>query len=274
MDPLVADDIGLFGCGCGGGAGGGGVSVAPALSGLEAFDVRHAPGTLIGNSIAEFNEGGKKIYELQDLAILDPDVELVNDSVVTEIGATIAVVNFDGEISETTYPIVARSIVPDPGGLDLTMPFSFQKLNVKRTTPGVIQSHTLSATDNQGHTKNKVSNVVFKHAFYNGFSNLALLDQAQIKALVNKTIADSIQANYAGLKSYVVPGGPSSYIYWCGPVGTPVLAGATLGGFVVPLTTLATVDVTNIHDGSIVTTYWVIRTSNKLDPGTYLITGS
>ncbi|MGC3945350.1 MAG: hypothetical protein QM762_12690 [Chryseolinea sp.] len=236
--------------------------------------VRHKLGTKIGNVINEYQENGKKIYELDDLALTGPSVTFANDAPGPyEIGVTVSLVTFNGSIVQGTYPIVSRSITPDPGGLDLNAPFTFQKLNVKRTTPGQAELHTVNAVDDQGQSKSMSASVAFKHSFYQGSSNLALLNQTQIKALANKTLNDSIIQQYGGEKSYVISTNPK-YIYWCGPVGTPSVAGAILNGLTLPLVDLSPVDITNTNDGSIITPYWVKRTANLLDPGTYKITVS
>jgi len=237
--------------------------------------VRNVPGIQIGNIINAFEENGDQIYELDDLVLVKPVVNFSNNApAVNQIGATVALVTFNGSIVAGTYPITSRSITPDPGGLDLTAPFSFQKANVKRTTPGTAELHTVQATDNQGYITSKQSGVVFKHAFYQGFLENAILNQAQIKALINKTLNDTILDQYAGKKTYVVPSslGTSKYIYWCGVVGTTAISAASLGGLALPLLDLAPVNVTNEFDGSVVNSYWVKRTANLLDPGSYDIT--
>lgn len=237
--------------------------------------VRNKPGIVNGNVIYEYNENGKKIYELDDLVLVGPAVAFTNDAPGPhEIGQTVAVVNFDGSITQGTYPIASRVISPDPGGLDLTAPFTFQKTNVKRTTPGAAELHSLSATDEEGTVVTVNSSVPFKHAFYQGFSLSSSLDQAAIKALVNKSLNDTIIQQYGGAKNYVVTAGTPKYIYWCGPIGTQAIAGAILNGLTLPLIDLTPVSVTNIHDGTIITSYWVKRTANLFDPGTYQITVS
>ena len=234
--------------------------------------VRHKQGTAIGNVIREYNEQGIKVYELDDQVLQFPLVVLTNNApATTEIGRTLALVTFNGSITQTTFPIASRSLVPDPGGVDITVPFSFQKADVKRTTPGVAELHTLSATDTEGNTTTKQSGVNFKHAVYQGYNTAALVSELDIKAMT-KTLNDSIVQQYGGEKTYLVPGpGAANYIYWTAPIGTPGIAGATLSGFALPLVDLTPVDVTNIYDGSIITPYWVKRTANKLDPGTYKI---
>ena len=234
--------------------------------------VRHKVGTVIGNVIKEYHEQGVTVYELDDQVLQAPIVVLTNNApVVSEIGVTIPVVTFNGSITQTTFPIATRSLVPDPGGVDITVPFSFQKTNVKRTTPGTAELHTLSATDTEGTTSSKQSGVSFKHAVYQGYNTASSVSELDIKAMT-KTLNDSIAQQYGGEKTYVVPGpGAPNYIYWTAPVGTPGIAGATLSGFALPLVDLTPVNVTNIHDGSIITSYWVKRTANKFDPGTYKI---
>lgn len=235
--------------------------------------VRSVPGIEIGNVINAYMESGKKIYELDDLALVLPGVVLTNNApVATEIGVNIGSVTFNGNITQGTYPIASRTLTPNPGGLDLTAPFSFNKINVKRTSPGIAELHTLQAIDDQGNSKTVTSGVTFKFAFYRGYSDIAVLDQTQIKALIAKTLNDSILQEYGGQKSYTVPNTPSSvskYIFWCGPVGTTGISGAMLNGLTLPLTTLPVVNVTNANDGAIVTPYWVKRTTQKFDPGIY-----
>jgi hypothetical protein len=260
------------GCSCCGGGGGAG-AIGGQPPGGASIIVRHKVGTVIGNVIREYHEQGTTIYELDDEVIQAPLVALSNNApAVSEIGRTIDVVVFSGSITQKTYPIATRSLTPDPGGVDLTAPFTFEVLNVKRITPGIAELHTLSATDTEGTTSSKQSGVAFKHAFYQGYNTAPLLTEADIKSLSNKTLNDSIIQQYGGAKTYVVPG-PSvpSYIYWLGPVGTPNIAGATLSGFALPLLDLAPVNVTNDFDGSIITSYWVKRTANLFDPGTYSI---
>lgn len=256
-------------CNCGSG---GQVPIQPSPNLAESIVIRTAPGTAIGNIINQYQENGKTVYELDDIELNDPIVEFTNDAGTREVGETVAVVTFSGEITQGTYPIISRSITPDPGGLDLTAPFSFQKNNVKRTTAGVAESHTVQAADNQGGTTNVNSSVPFKDAVFQGFNSLAVLNQAEIKALANKHLIDSVIQQYGGVHSYVVPGGGPKYIYFAGAVGTPAPAGAVLNGLTLPLTTLTPVDVTNPHDGTIIRSYWVVRTSNRFDPGTYEIT--
>jgi len=248
--------------GQGGGFGGGGSAN---------IIVRHKQGTVIGNVIKEYNEQGVTVYELDDQILAFPVVVFTNNAPITEIGQTIDIVTFSGSITAATFPIAIRSLTPDPGGVDITAPFTFQKLDVKRTTPGVAELHTLSATDTEGNTTTKQSGVTFKHAVYRGYNTASSVSELDIKAMT-KTLNDSIAQQYGGEKTYVVPGpGASNYIYWTAPIGTPGIAGATLSGFALPLVDLTPVDVTNIHDGSIITPYWVKRTANKFDPGTYKI---
>jgi hypothetical protein len=257
-------------CACG--AGVGQIPIAPSVNPSESIVVRAAPGTVTGNNFIQYTEGGKTIYELIDLEIALPGVAFSNNAGTREVGETVAEVIFSGSITETTYPIVSRSISPVPEALDLTAPFTFIKEDVKRTTPGQAETHTLSATDNQGGVRNVASSVSFKHAVYQGFNGITPLTEADIKALANKHIVDSIATQYGGDKSYVVPSGGPKYIYWVGSVGTPVPSGAVLNGLTLPLTALSPVDVENIHDDQIVVAYWVLRTANRLDPGTYQIT--
>ena len=261
------------GCGCGQGLGG--IALQPPGSGGGSANiiVRHKHGCVIGNVIYEYNEGGVKVYELDDLILSLPVVALTNDAPAkSEIGVTIPVVTFSGSITQGTWPITSRSLTPDPGGVDLSGPFLFQKINVKRTTPGTAENHTLSATDSEGNSKSATSGVVFKHAFYQGFNALTSLNETQIKTLVNKTLNDSIIQQYGGEQDYTNPLSTPKYIYWCGPIGTTAIAGAMLSGLALPLLELAPVSVINIHDGSIVTPYWVKRSANLFDPGTYKIT--
>jgi hypothetical protein len=234
--------------------------------------VRHKVGTVIGNVIKEYREQGKTIYELDDQVLQAPIVVLTNDApTVSEIGVTIPIVTFNGSITQTTFPIASRSLVPDPGGVDITVPFSFQKTDVKRTTPGTAELHTLSAMDTEGTTSSKQSSVAFKHAFFQGYSTAPTLAEFQIETLT-KTLNDSIIQQYGGKKNYFVFGVVPMFIFWFGPVGTPAIVGATLSGFALPLLDLPTVDIVNNHDTSIVTTYWVKRTANLFDPGNYEIT--
>jgi hypothetical protein len=261
------------GCGCGDGDGN--LGNTPGGSGSSNnIIVRHKPGTINGNVIKEYNELGVKVYELDDLVFVDPLIQFTNDSEVAEIGSTIPEVVFEGLITPGTYPIASRTINPDPGGLNLAAAFNFSKLNVTRTTPGAAQLHTVTATDDQGNIASVSSKVDFKHAFYQGYSELAVLNETQIKALVNKTLNDSILQQYGGQRTYTIPGAPAlpRYIYWVAPVGTPLISAATLSGFALPLVSLSNVDVVNIHDAGITTSYWVIRTANKFNPGNYSIT--
>ena len=260
------------GCSCCQGSGNSG-NMGGQPPGGASIIVRHKTGTVIGNVIKEYHEQGVTIYELDDQVLAAPAVALTNNaSAATEIGQTIPVVIFSGSITQKTFPIATRSLVPDPGGVDLTAPFTFEKTNVKRISPGVAELHTLSATDTEGNTTTKQSGVAFKHAFYQGTNTAPLLTEADIKSLSNKTLNDSIIQQYGGSKNYVVPG-PSvpRFIYWVGPVGTPNIVGATLSGFALPLVDLAPVNVTNDWDGSIITSYWVKRTANLFDPGSYSI---
>jgi hypothetical protein len=263
----VLSDDGNCNCGAGGQ-----VPIQPSPNLAESIVIRTAPGTEVGNIINQYQENGKTVYELDDLDLNDPVVVFTNDAGTREVGETVATVNFSGEITQGTYPIVTRSITPDPGGLNLSAPFGFVKNNVKRTTAGVAESHTVQAVDNQGNSTVVNSSVPFKDAIFQGFNSLAVLNQAEIKALANKHLVDSIAQQYGGVKTYVVPAGGSKYIYFAGAVGTPAPAGAVLNGLTLPLTTLAAVDVTNPHDGAIIRSYWVVRTANRFDPGTYEIT--
>jgi hypothetical protein len=232
--------------------------------------VRHRVGTEIGNVINPYQENGAQIYELDDLVLVKPVVNFSNDApAVSQIGDTIAVVVYTGSIIEGTYPIVSRLLTPDPGvPVDLTAPFFFQRMNVKRTTPGTAALFTVQAEDDQGNVSSASAGVVFKHAVYRGYNVASSLTQVQIKAMT-KTLNDSIVQAYGGLKTYVVPAGTPKYIYWCGPVGTQAIAGAALSGFTLPLVDLAPVNVTNEFDGAIVNSYWVKRTANLFNPGSY-----
>lgn len=256
------------GCGCTDGELGSGSSPNP----LDLFTVRHKPGTEIGNVIMQYNENGKLIYELDDLSLVEPIVAFSNDAGTREVGETVALVTFTGTINQGTHPIISREITPDPGGVNLNVnPFSFQKVDVKRTTPGAAELHTVAAEDDQGNISSVASSVLFKDAFFQGFNASPTLTEVQIKALANKHKIDSILQQYGGSKSYVVPGPDAKYIYWVGPVGTPIIGGASLGGFMLPLVDVGPIVVTNPHDPSLTLPYWVKRTSNKFDPGTYSI---
>jgi hypothetical protein len=254
-------------CGCEGT----GLGIQGSVDPIDQIIVRHQPGTEVGNFITELRENGKKVYELSDFTLQFPIVALTNNAPVLEVGDTLEEVEFSGSILQGTYPIATRSLDPDEGVI-LTAPFTFVKTNVKRTTAGTAELHTLSATDDQGNVKNVSKGVSVKQAMYQGFNNLASLTQAEIKALANKVLKDSVVQEYAGAKTYVVPGGDPKYIYWCGPVGTTAISGATLSGLPLLLTDLAPVLVTNVHDNSIQTSYWVKRTSVKFNPGSYVIT--
>lgn len=262
------------GCDCGGEAGNLSIQPPSNNAGNANIIVRSKPGISIGNVINEFNEMGKKIYELDDLVVQNPIVTFTNDAEVIEVGQTIAEVVFQGLIAQGTYPIASRSLTPDPGGLDLTAPFTFSKENVKRSTPGFAEQHVLQAVDNQGNSRSVTSRVTVRHSFYHGFDALESLNQSQIKALANKTLNDNLLQQYGGQKTYVVPSSPAvpRHIYWAGPVGTTLITAATLSGFALPLVSVGPINVTNSHDSDIVTPYWVVRTANKFNPGPYLIT--
>lgn len=249
----------------------GGIPVVPSPNPADAIVVRHKPGTVTGNVINKYAQSGKTIYELDDLVLVKPVLTLTNDqSAVKEVGANVAVVNFSGSVVQGTHLIASRTLTPDPGGVNLFAPFTFQKVNVTRTTPGAAQLHTLQATDGEGNVSIAQSSVPFKHAFYRGYNQLSVLDQVAIKALANKTLVDSIISSYGGSHSYVVPAGLSKYIYLSGPVGTPIPVGALISGLALPLYFgHANVNVTNIF-GQVIS-YWVVRTANKFDPGTYQI---
>lgn len=261
-------------CGCG---------PTPGTSNGSVIDITNPPiivraieGALNGNIVRPYQENGVLVYQLEDFTLVKPVVAFTNNApVATEIGATISSVTFNGSISQGSYPIASRSLTPNPGVV-LTAPFNFNKVNVKRTTPGVAESHTLQATDDHGNQTSVISAVTFKHSFYQGYSELPTLTQAQIKALANKTLNDNIIQQYGGEKTYVVPGSPATpkYIFWIGPVGTQAIAAALLGGLGLAISILPSVNVTNSNDGSIITPYFVIRTSNKFNPGTYKITTS
>lgn len=261
-------------CGCGSGTNIGLQPGGDVNSLLDSFVVRNAPGILKGNVINKYNENGKLIYELDDLDIVAPGVTFTNDAPVIEVGATIAVVTFNGSIVETTSPIVSRTLNPNPGGLDLTAPFSFQKNNVKRTSPGDTEVHTLTAVDDAGRIKSVTSKVTVKNAIYMGYSDLPDLTQAQIKALVNKTLSDSVIAQYGGEQTYTVPNATvvPKYFYWISAVGTQAIAGAKLNGLTLPIVNRPNVNVTNIHDNTIIVAYQIQRTADKFDPGIYKIT--
>jgi hypothetical protein len=222
--------------------------------------------------INELSENGVRIYELDDLDINNPLVTFSNDApAVVEVGQTIATVIFSGSIVAGTYPIASRSISPDPGGLNLAAPFTFNKTAVKRTSAGNAETHEVTAIDDQGNSTVVASQVVFKDAVYMGYSELATLTAGQIQALTNKDLVDTIISEYGGEKSYVVPAGVPKYIYWAAKSISQAIAAAESAGFIVPLAVLSPVALTNIHDGAIVTNYWVIRTANKFYPGTYQI---
>lgn len=257
------------GCGCGSGDE---LSSGAGQSPLDLFIVRSKPGTEIGNVINQYNENGKRVYELDDFSLVEPIIVFNNDAGVREVGETVGLVNFTGTINQGTHPIVSRSIIPDPGGVNLNInPFSFTKSDLKRTTAGVLELHTVTATDDQGNISSVASSVVFKESLYQGFNASPTLTQAQIKSLANKHKIDSILQQYGGSNNYVVPGPDPSYIYWSGPVGSPIIGGASLGGFMLPLIDVGPIVVTNPNDGSITLAYWVKRTANKFDPGTYSI---
>jgi hypothetical protein len=259
------------GCGCSE-EGIGGIGTLPTEgSSSQQIIVRHKAGTEIGNVIKEYSELGKKIYELDDLILVKPIVALTNDNLIIAVGNTIAEIVFTGSIGEGTYPISIRSLTPDPGGVDLTVPFNFSLENVQAIVAGIAEQYTLSATDDQGNVSTVVSKVLAKHIMYQGYNTLSILDETQVKELANQNLNDSIIAQYGGEQSYVVPGFAPQYIYWVGPVGTTMIAAAALSGFALPLVSLGTIDVVNQYDAGISTPHWLIRTANKFNPGTYSI---
>lgn len=259
-------------CSCDNG-GPGGVPIQPDLDPRTGIVVRSKPGILIGNIINKLQDGPTIIYELDDFTLVKPVVSLSNNGpAVVEVGATVSSVLFSGSIAQGSYPIATRSLSPSES-VDLTNPFTFTKTNIKLSAPGLGQQHTLQATDNEGNTTTIVNGVPFKYAFFMGFNSLAVLDQTAIQALANKNLIDSFADQYGGLKTYVVPNSPTTpkYLYWCGPIGSPVIQGAIMNGLPLPLTDPGNVTLTNINDNTIQTQYWVRRTSVRFDPGTYQI---
>jgi len=256
---------------CSSGVGGLGTPFVPPVDPREGIIVRHQQGITNGNAIVQLEENGKIVYELQDLVIEFPEVAFSSDApAATEVGDTVATVNYNGLITEKTYPIVTRQIVPDPGGLDLNIAFNFQKTNVKSNVAGVAEAHTVTAIDNQGNQTSVQAGVPFKHAFYQGFNINNALSQTEIKALQNKYLLDNVFKQFVSGKAYtyVIPSSPlaNQYIYWCGPVSTPVITAAELNGLPFPITQLSNVNVTNIYDGALIIEYWVVRSSNKFGP--------
>jgi hypothetical protein len=254
------------GCECAGAG-----NIGSANSAETKVIVRAVPGAPV--VVEQFQEGPNTVFEIDGFTLIKPVVALSHDAGILEVGETKAVVEFSGSIAEGSYPIALRDINPDPGGLDLTAPFTFEKTNVKRTSPGFTEQHTLSATDEEGNVSTSMARVEARHAVYQGFSDLAILNQAQIKALVNKHLT-SIIDEYGGENEYVVPSGPSvpRYVYWVGPIGSDMVVAASLGGFSLPILQLPDVNITNDHDGTIIQAYWVVRSFNKLNPGSYNIT--
>jgi len=276
MSSVLSSNDGGCNCGCGGGSGIVLPSPGGGTSGAQTIIVRSAPNLKIGNIINKYIENGVTIYQLEDFILVKPIVSFSNDAPLIEVGETIDLVQFSGNIQQGSYPIVTRTLTPDPGGVDLTAPFTFNVEDVKLVEPGTAALHILSAIDNQGNTTSVQSGVNVKYAFYQGFSSNQTLDQAQIKALVNRTLNDNILQQYGGKKTYVVPSSPAvpKYIQWWWPNGTTGISAALLGGFNLPLVDSAPVNVTNPHDGTIITSYVGKRTANLLDPGTYEITVS
>lgn len=266
---LISDDN----CACCSGNGSG-VDVIGEIDPRESIVVRAKDGITIGNIFNTFYENGKKVYELDDFTLVKPVLALSNDAGIIEVGVNVATVVFSGSIAAGTYPILSRSITPDPGGLNLNNPFTFNVLNVKRTTPGTAAIYTLQATDDHGNTSTIVIGVPVKEAYYRGYSTVPTLDQTAIKALADKTLVDNILESYGGQHSYVIPNSPGTpkYIQWSGPVTSAPPSSAILNGLPLPLTRNADVVVTNPNDGSITKTYWSVRTTNRLNIGTYNIT--
>lgn len=250
------------------------VGVIGEIDPREAIIVRAKEGIVIGNVFNEFFENGKKVYELDDFTLTKPILVLSNDAGIIEVGINVVTVVFSGSIAVGTYPIVARSITPDPGGLDLSNPFTFNVLNVKRTTPGTAAIYTLQATDDHGNTSIIAIGVPVKEAYYRGYSTAPVLDQTAIKALADKTLVDNILQSYEGQHAYVIPNSPGTpkYIQWSGPVTSAPPSSAILNGLPLPLTRNPDVAVTNANDGTIIKTYWSVRTTNRLNIGTYNIT--
>lgn len=250
---------------------GSGVPIQPSTDPRTGILVRNKPNILIGNVINKLIEGGVIVYELDDFTLVKPIVALSNNAPVMEVGDTLSSVLFSGSIAQGSYAIASRSLTPGES-VDLSAPFTFTKTNVKRTSPGLGQSHTLQAEDDHNNIVNVVNGVQFKYAFFQGFNSLATLDQTAILALAHKNLLDSILDQYGGQKSYVVPPTGPKYIYWCGPIGSPVIQGAIMSGLPVPLVDPGNVTITNPHDGTILTQYWVRRTAVRFDAATYLIT--
>ncbi len=262
-------------CGCGCASGG----VIPSVgdnddTGLNIV-VREAENIQAALYFEEFQEGSKKVFELRDFNLVRPIVAFSNNFPNIEVGQTVVLVTFSGSIAQGTFPISTRTLTPDPGGVVLTAPFIFTKANVKGIVAGVLHSHTLASTDSKGNSSSVNSRINVRHAIYQGFHSAGTLTQAQIKALATKSVLyDSIlnSSFFGGEKTYVVPGVTPAYIYWAGPVGSPQIGGATLGGFTAPLIDVGPIVVTNDHDGTITQAYWVKRTANLFNPGTYKIT--
>lgn len=251
----------------------GSAPLQPEVDPKEGIIVRSKQGILVGNIINKYNESGKIVYELDDFTLTKPILAFTNNAPVTEVGDTVSSVLFSGNISQGSYPIASRSLTPSES-VDLTAPFTFSKANVKLSAPGLGQQHTLQAQDDHGNASTVINGVIFRYAVYQGFNSLAVLDQTAIKALANKKLLDSILDFYGGTKTYVVPGSPPGpkYLYWAGPIGTPVVQGAIMNGLPLPLVDPGNVNVTNIHDGAIITQYWVRRTAVRFDAGSYDIT--
>lgn len=266
VDVLTSDE-----CTCCTSVGAGGTPLLPELDPKTGIIVRSKPNILKGNIINAFIEGGKQIYELDDFTLVKPITVFGTDSPVMEIGNTRASVLFSGSYAIGSYPIATKVLSPAEGGVESASPFSFTKTNVKRTTPGIGQSHTLTITDNQGNASIVTTGVIFEHAFYQGFSGLSIIDQTILKAMTKTLQPTGFLDGYGGANNYVVPGAVQAYIYFAGPIGTPIINGATLNGLPLPLIDHANLAVTNIYDGTVITNYWVKRTAVKFDPGTYSI---
>lgn len=189
---------------------------------------------------------------------------------VAEVGTTIPSVTFTGKITPQSFPITSRQLEPTVPTLDpLTVDnFTFDVNNVTSDVGGTFSSYKLTVVDGSGRTTELENGVKFQYRYYQGYSTLANLSAAQIKALANSDIEDSIFNIYGGVQNYVIPAtGVQQYLYWAYPVDSPIVKSIRLGLLTFPTIELGVISIESDVKPGLFTDYRVLRSANVYGAG-------
>lgn len=222
-------------------------------------------------SIVESEQGGVKTFTISYSPYAPPTLSLTTSPSVAEVGSTIPEVVFTGSVKKGKLDISSATLTPTVSDVDIDDNFSFTKTNVTSNELGKYPLHELKVVDSGGNEFTVSAGVDFQCMMYQGYSALSVLNETQVKALVNKSVSAGIKSLYGGKKSYNVPNNALlQYIWWVYPVETAGIVGATLSGLPFPLVDAGRVNITN--DYSVTNEYVLMRSAGAFGQGVLDIT--